>query len=424
MQQPMDCKMFIAQLDAYMDSELTRDQREAMNAHAAACPDCGERLETMTRLLTMCAELDEGLSVPLEAQAAWRKAIRQENKVETKARKKGAFRRWVGGIAAALMLLTGGTFVYRGDLSLPAGEMAQYALFDNTLSSSVVEKGFVSGARLTSAAPQSLAFVMEADGPVADVEEAAFEEDASLISPDAPVDHPSVVLRTAQRTITSSAFDQTHKSIQDLVSEYQGYFEEASVSGQSVAQGGQGRSAYMVARVPTQDLDSFLISLDAVGDITSSSESAEDISDRFYDTQARLESYRAQLDRLNQLMGTAANLEDMLLLEDKRTEVMQEIDSLEGQLAGWTSRAQRSSVYISLEEVQERGQLQPAVTSLEERIRIAFYDSINWLKVFLQDCAVVLAMAAPVLVVAIPAIIVLCLIISGIKRRRRRRKGM
>jgi hypothetical protein len=30
----------------------------------------------MTRLLTMCAEMDEGLTVPLEAQAAWRKAVR------------------------------------------------------------------------------------------------------------------------------------------------------------------------------------------------------------------------------------------------------------------------------------------------------------------------------------------------------------
>lgn len=70
----IDCKFFTEHLDSYLDSELDQATRQEMHRHAANCPSCGECLESMTRLLTMCAEMDEGLSVPLEAQAAWRQS--------------------------------------------------------------------------------------------------------------------------------------------------------------------------------------------------------------------------------------------------------------------------------------------------------------------------------------------------------------
>ena len=40
----MNCKTFQANLDAYIDSELDRKTRRAMEEHAAACPDCGALL--------------------------------------------------------------------------------------------------------------------------------------------------------------------------------------------------------------------------------------------------------------------------------------------------------------------------------------------------------------------------------------------
>ena len=132
----IDCKFFTEHLDSYLDSELDQAARQEMHRHAANCPSCGECLESMTRLLTMCAEMDEGLSVPLEAQAAWRKAVRAEAaSKERKASSRGAvFRRWTGGIAAALVLLVGGTFAYRmGDGAAPITLPREPSYVDSTM---------------------------------------------------------------------------------------------------------------------------------------------------------------------------------------------------------------------------------------------------------------------------------------------------
>ena len=416
----IDCKFFTEHLDGYLDSELDQETRQLMHRHAANCPPCAERLESMTRLLTMCAELDEGLAVPLEVQAAWRKAIREEAASRSKGRAdkgkaKGArIRRWAGGIAAALILLVGGTFAYRLGGEAPPSPQPQM----RSTVSKAAGADYYSGTQLLGAANPA-GVRTESDGEVDEALDAQLDAGTSAGLADQG-SNAQVVLRTAERTLQSSGFDQSLRSIEDLVGEYEGYFEQSTVNGQSFDEGGEGRTADLVARVPTQSLDEFLAMLDGLGTLTYRSESAEDISDRYYDVETRLNSYRVQLNRLNQLMGTAS-VEDMLMLEDKRTEVQLEIDSLEGQLKNWSGRAQRSTVYITLQEVEERGQVRPIGDSLGERVKTAFYDSVNWLGGFLQDAAVVLAMASPVLVIAIALVIVICVIVSAVRRGKRRR---
>ena len=423
----IDCKFFTEHLDSYLDSELDQATRQEMHRHAANCPSCGECLESMTRLLTMCAEMDEGLSVPLEAQAAWRKAVRAEAaSKERKASSRGAvFRRWTGGIAAALVLLVGGTFAYRmGDGAAPITLPREPSYVDSTM------PNYYAGTRMaTAGSGQAIPaqMRMETDGAVTSgqdaVNDAVFIDEAAVSQEQTAaveeVQGEQVVLRTAERTLESSSFDQSLSYIQNLVTEYQGYFEQSTVDGQSFEEGGQGRAAELSIRVSSESLDDFLTSLDAVCTVTYKSESAQDISDRYYDVETRLESYRVQMERLNQLLGSAS-LEDMLLLEDKRTEVQQEIDSLEGQLKSWSSQAQLSTVYVTLREVKVRDQVRSTGDSLGERVKTAFYDSVNWLNGFLQDAAVVLAIAAPVLVVLIPILVVVWAIVAGVRHRKGR----
>jgi anti-sigma factor RsiW len=114
-----NCLWFDGNLNAYLDGELDREAREKMNAHARSCPACGQKLETMTRLLTMCAELDEGLSVPLEAQSAWRKAIRAEAQGHARKRNVDGWTRGLGWIAVALTLLTVSTAVFNQGVTVP-----------------------------------------------------------------------------------------------------------------------------------------------------------------------------------------------------------------------------------------------------------------------------------------------------------------
>lgn len=104
----MDCEKFRAMLDAYIDGELNADEAQALINHANTCAPCAKELEAANALKDMLRQMkDVEVPVPLQAQAAWREAVRGEAR-----RRK--MRRWVriaGTVAAAIVLVAGSTLI-------------------------------------------------------------------------------------------------------------------------------------------------------------------------------------------------------------------------------------------------------------------------------------------------------------------------
>ena len=104
----MNCTEFSNLLDAYLDGGLAPEEQARVEAHAAACAECGA-------LLTLCRDcraLDEQLQVPASFSAAWRQAVRREAEKEQKAQRKRTLR-GVLTAAAALVFVAGGALMTR-----------------------------------------------------------------------------------------------------------------------------------------------------------------------------------------------------------------------------------------------------------------------------------------------------------------------
>lgn len=99
----MDCEKLRSMLDAYIDGDLSAEEERAIREHAQACEACREELAAVELLRDALMHMDDDIAVPLEAQAAWRKAVRAEAKRKTMRR----ITRIAGGIAAALVLVVG-----------------------------------------------------------------------------------------------------------------------------------------------------------------------------------------------------------------------------------------------------------------------------------------------------------------------------
>lgn len=125
----MNCEELRARLDAYMDGELSDAELRDMEAHAATCADCERELASARLLRELMAEMPEEVAVPLEAQAAWRRAVREEakrNAAPARTERKSG-RRWLRAVyaaAAALVLVLGASAMLR---SAPGGEGAPAA---------------------------------------------------------------------------------------------------------------------------------------------------------------------------------------------------------------------------------------------------------------------------------------------------------
>ena len=111
----MNCEQMRAMLDAYIDGELSAEEMRALRDHAATCEDCRNELEAAELVRDALAHMDDDVSVPLEAQAAWRNAVRAEAGKRSRKR----MLRVVYGLAAALVVAIGCTAVLRSDALNP-----------------------------------------------------------------------------------------------------------------------------------------------------------------------------------------------------------------------------------------------------------------------------------------------------------------
>jgi len=122
----MDCEKFLTLLDAYVDNELSEAEREQFLMHAKTCDTCNMELRNAEALRSLLADLDTDVVVPLEAQAAWRRAVREEAKQKPA---RNAKRIWMRAsyAAAAVLLVVGCTFAFNNDLFRRTDKTPEFA---------------------------------------------------------------------------------------------------------------------------------------------------------------------------------------------------------------------------------------------------------------------------------------------------------
>ena len=404
----MNCERFRSMLDRYIDSELSEEERSAMEEHTLSCDDCAELLNQALTTATMCAELNEGLTVPLECQAGWRRAVREEAAQAKKTPKWLVWRRAlsVAAAAVALFFAVGGALNPNG-LTLKAALMNSADQYNETAG---YEGDYLSeGAGMARTASGKAAFLLESDGAL-DTGKAVGASGESTQSGEI------VVLRSALRHVVSKSFDSDLMWLEDLLREYNAYFEERTITGQAEE---YSRVLDASIRVPSASLDDFLTALDDMGTVTLREERAEDITADYTDVSTRLAVLRSQLDQLNAMNETAESVSDLIAIHERATELMAEIESYESTLRGWSSQQNYSTVSLTVEEDVTGGEDAPSA-SLGERMKEAFNASVEWLRTFGQNAAIFLAALAPRLAVLGPVAVIVIVIICLVFRRKKK----
>lgn len=118
------------------------------------------------------------------------------------------------------------------------------------------------------------------------------------------------IIRHANMTLETKAFDEALREIESLVTGSGGYIESQSIDGQSLSYRGDyyERSASIMARIPAEKLDEVASQVGTLCNVVSRSESMDDISDTYFDAQARLETLNIQEERLLAILEKAESL--------------------------------------------------------------------------------------------------------------------
>lgn len=110
---------------------------------------------------------------------------------------------------------------------------------------------------------------------------------------------------------------------------------------------------YLTVRVPAERLDSIMSDLcNQAGKVENRSVSESDITEVYYDTDARLIQKRALEKRYLEILQQAKNVEDILAIERELNQVRSDIESMDGQMRSFDKQVAMSTLVVSLVTVE------------------------------------------------------------------------
>lgn len=212
--------------------------------------------------------------------------------------------------------------------------------------------------------------------------------------------------------------DTLLSGIDAKVVELGGYVESREIrSGSNYASYEQSRYASLTIRIPAERLDEFVNHVGDVSNVTSTSESSEDVTLNYVATESRMKALQAEEERLLALIDEAANLSELLELEKRLTEVRTELERVTSQLKLYDNLVDYGTVNLTISEVTQYTPTEEP--DFWERISTGFATSMKNLGIIMKELIIFFVCAIPYLVPLAAIAGVVLLIIKLVSRKKK-----
>lgn len=217
----------------------------------------------------------------------------------------------------------------------------------------------------------------------------------------------------AELDIVVEDFSEVPAQVQAVVSRFDAFVADSQITGTAH----EPRYAYWTVRVPADKYVDFLDASRRLGEVRRESQTAEDVSDEFYDIEARLANQQQEEQRLKELLDKhSGTLEDILAVEREIARVREEIERLQGRHRVLTDLTAYSTVTLRFDEVTNYEPEHSA--TFMTRIRRTWWSSIDAIGRFGQTVALTLVFFVPWFCLVVVPLVALFIFL-----RRRRKKS-
>lgn len=223
------------------------------------------------------------------------------------------------------------------------------------------------------------------------------------------------LIRTVELDAETKEFDALLAGLNEKVTALGGYVENRQ-SGSNSYSG--THYCTMTIRIPADKLDAFLTHVSENANVTSSSESTEDVTLEYVDTEAKITALETEQARLLELLAEAQNLSEILQIEERLSDVTYELERYASRLRSYDNLVTYATVSLYLREVAE---LTPTEEpTVGQRISEGFTGSLHDLAEGITDLFVWIVVNSPYLVVMA---LILVPFLAVLRRNLRRRKA-
>lgn len=400
----MMCQKFMDLLDGYIDDVLTPEETAFMKAHADKCENCAEQLRLSDIIKNEIRGMDDDVVVPIQAQAAWRSAVRKENRNR---KLKKAYKA-LGSIAAAFVVLVGATFAMRSVNALPPRVIEENRSMDaaavmtfSTADIGTQEFMVPETAMRLRSADHASGMVIEADG----------ETDGVILTGG----ENENIIKSCDVVIQSESIEEDVLMIYELTDEYEGYVSEDK---RDFAE--EGTHADIVSRIPVDLMDDYISAAENIGVVESVSRFSQNADEIYFDIDSRLESKKALSEEMNERIKTADD-ETIVTLNEQINQLYSEIDTLTRLQNTRDNDLLYAKVRITLLQ-KAPVPVTPAESTLKDRSARGFMQSLSAIGDFLQDMVVSVAVILPVVLFLSAVALVVLFTAKKVKKNKRKKE--
>ena len=223
------------------------------------------------------------------------------------------------------------------------------------------------------------------------------------------------LIRTLYLDAETEDMDALLPQVEAKTAELGGYIEGREVYNGSSYSGSRYRHASLTIRIPADKLNSFVSHVAENSNITSNRETTEDVTLKYVATESRITALQTEQARLLELLAKAENMEDLLLIESRLTEVRAELEQVTSQLRLYDNLVDYGTIHLELGEVVEY--TEPKPESAWARMGTGFMESLEGIGNGFSEIFIFLIARLPYLVLIA---IMVTLTLFFIKRRKKK----
>lgn len=205
--------------------------------------------------------------------------------------------------------------------------------------------------------------------------------------------------------LESVDFDSDVSKVKDLIND-----NKIMVLSQNynsyVTEEGTLRNLNMTVKIPMDKSKDFKENIEKLGRLSSSNEYINDLNKPYVDIDKLISSKEKEIAKLNELLESAATIEDTLAIQSKILEIETELDQINEDKNDLDERISYDTFNIYVREVFSYNRRINTNPNLGERIKIAFEDSFTLVKAFVFDTIVFVVRFWPFIIILLVLIIV------------------
>lgn len=229
-----------------------------------------------------------------------------------------------------------------------------------------------------------------------------------------PGDVERKIIRNATIEQKVTDLDAAMEVVNQLVADSNGFVQSSS----TLVYSERERVAEYVLRIPTGSYTDVVMQLRLIGKNVRIDERGQDVTEEYYDNEARIKNLKLQEEAVQRLFDKAERMEDILAIQRELFQIRGEIEAYEGRNRYLDNLTSLSTIELYIREVKPVEYLQDHSDSALSRAKEGFMDTLRQMGNFFVETFVFVVSSLPTLILG--ALLLIIVVWGVIKWRKKR----